>query len=114
MSPKGPVPTFWHHAATSRIALVLLAVVTVASAAPLVSVLLSSMAAGLLDCRLDEGAAHACRLAGVDIGETLYAAFAMGWLMLLTAPVMLVAALSWVVIGVRALRRRRARRNATG
>ena len=64
MSPKEPVPTFWHHAATSRIALVLLAVVTVASAAPLVSVLLSSMAAGLLDCRLDEGAAHACRLAG--------------------------------------------------
>ena len=92
----------------SKIGLLLLAVVTMASAAPVVSVLVSSMAASALGCPLDEGSAHPCSLAGADIGETLYTAFVLGWLMLLTAPVMFATAIVWIVIGLRALRRRRA------
>lgn len=98
----------------SRIGLVLLAAVTVASVAPLVSAIVSSGVASALDCPLDEGSAHPCRLAGADIGDILYATFVMGWLMLLTAPAMVVAVLVWIVLAVRALRRRRARRTATG
>ena len=79
----------------------------------LVSVVLASAVASALDCPLDEGSVHPCRLAGADIGETLYAAFVMGWLMLVTAPVMLVTALVWIVLGLRALRGRRATRGTT-
>ena len=98
----------------SRIGLVVLVVMTVASVAPLVSVIVSSGIANALDCPIDEGSAHPCRLAGTDIGDFLYAAFVMGWLMLLAAPVMLVAVLFWIVLAVRALRRRRARRTSNG
>ncbi len=98
----------------SKIGLVLLAVVTVASVTPLVSLIASSGVASALDCPLDEGSAHPCRLAGTDIGDTLYAGFVMGWLMLVTAPVMLVTALFWIVFALRSLHRRRARRIAAG
>ncbi len=98
----------------SKIGLFLLALVTMASAAPLVSVLVAGGVATVLACPLDEGSVHPCVLDGVDIGETLYAAFVMGWLMLLTLPAMLVTALVWIVLAVRALRRRRARRLAPG
>ena len=94
----------------SKVGLVLTAIVTVASMAPLVSVLVSSVVASALGCLLDEGSAHPCWLAGADIGDALYTAFVMGWLMLLTVPVMLVAALFWIAIGVRALLGRRHRR----
>ena len=98
----------------SKIGLVLLAVATLVGVAPLVSVLVASGFASALDCPLDEGSVHPCMLAGVDIGETLYAAFVVGWLMLLTLPVLLVTALVWIVLGVRVIRRRRARRMASG
>ncbi len=96
----------------SKIALILVAIVTLASVAPLFSVIVSSMVASALGCSLDEGSAHPCMLAGADIGGALYTGFVLGWLMLLTAPIVLATALFWIVVGVRALMRRRTGRAA--
>jgi hypothetical protein len=62
-------------------------------------VLFTSAVASALDCRVDEAGIHPCPGPfGLDLGELLYATGMMGWLMLATAPVMLLTALAWVVI----------------
>ncbi len=67
---------------------------------------MSSGVASALDCPPDEGSVHPCRVAGTDIGDVLHRAFVIAWLMLLAAPAMFVAVLFWIVIAVRASRRR--------
>lgn len=57
----------------------------------------------LTGCRVDEGSAHPCLVAGIDIGGLLYALLMMGWLVILALPFMLVTALIWLGIGLRAL-----------
>ena len=96
----------------SKIALILVAIVTLASVAPLFSVIVSSMIASALAVLTRRRVGHPCMLAGADIGGALYTGFVMGWLMLLTAPIVLATALFWIVVGVRAVMRRRTGRAA--
>lgn len=62
---------------------------------PLLSVLVCSALAGLLDCRVDEAATYPCVVAGIDLGPTLSFLGVMGWLMLVTAPFMLASLIFW-------------------
>ena len=78
---------------------------TLVGLAPFLSVLLSIAVARLCGCALDEGGTHLCLVYGHDIGETLYVMFVLGWLQLLTWPLVAVAALGWLALAVVALRR---------
>lgn len=68
---------------------------------PLLGVLVSSELASALGCPLNEGGTHPCLLLGMDIGDLLYTLFVLGWLMLVTAPFMLMTALLWAGLVVR-------------
>ncbi|TFZ57492.1 hypothetical protein E4V01_14400 [Methylorubrum sp. Q1] len=59
--------------------------------------------AHLTGCRVDEGSAHPCLVAGIDIGGLLYTLLMMGWLVILALPFMLLTGLIWLGIGLRAL-----------
>ncbi|AMB43836.1 hypothetical protein [Methylobacterium sp. AMS5] len=59
--------------------------------------------ARLTGCRVDEGSAHPCLVAGIDIGGLLYTLLMMGWLVILALPFMLLTGLIWLGIGLRAL-----------
>jgi hypothetical protein len=65
---------------------------------PLGSVLLTSVLANSLGCRVDEGSVHPCYLFGISIGDALYAMGVMGWLMLVTLPLAAILVLAWIVI----------------
>ena len=60
-----------------------------------ISPLLATMAAGTIanryDCDLDEGSIHPCIVNGNDIGDTLYTLGMLGWLMLGTIPLGMIA-----------------------
>lgn len=75
---------------------------------PFLSVLTASLLANAFDCRLHEGFPNPCVIAGADRGETLYAMGVMGWLMLVTAPFMLISLIGWPICAVLRWRRRRA------
>lgn len=91
--------------AARKIGLAVLWLVTLASFAPLVSLLGASLVAGALGCPLDEGSVHPCLVAGSDLGDSLYAAALLGWLMLATWPGMLASLAVWLwLIGRRLLR----------
>lgn len=80
----------------------LLAVIgTVLAWLPFLCVLLSSAIASALGCTLNEAGAHPCFVLGVDIGEALVTGFVMGWLMLVTFPLMIISLLGWAGWGFR-------------
>lgn len=83
-----------------------LVALTFVSFAPLVAMLTGSGVASALGCSIDEGSTHPCLLAGVDLGDALYNLFVCGWLVLLTWPGMIAATVLWLVVLVRALKRR--------
>ena len=79
-----------------------LLVATLVAWAPLISVLLTFAIAGALECRVDEGSVHPCPGPfGTDLGPALYTMGVMGWLMLVTAPFMLVTGLAWTLLLLR-------------
>ena len=76
--------------------------VTLVAWAPVISLALMSAVAGTLGCRVDEGSVHPCPSPfGQDLGPLLYAMGVMGWLMLATAPFMLVTGLAWLLLLLR-------------
>ena len=76
--------------------------VTLAAWAPFLSVLATAVVADALGCRVDEGSVHPCAGPfGTELGSLLYSMGVMGWLMLATAPFMLLTGLAWTVILVR-------------
>ena len=83
-----------------------LALVTLLSFAPLLSVLIASEAASVLGCTLNEGDAHPCPVLGVDIGDVLYSMFVAGWFMLMTLPGMVLTPLVWLGLLIRSLVKR--------
>lgn len=88
--------------------LVVLAVIVVLAALPVLSVTVAGMVASANGCRLDEGSAHPCLIAGTDYGGTLYTLGVLGWLMLASLPLGGIAVLAWaVVLGIHLLARRR-------
>ncbi len=68
--------------------------------APVLSVLLASLIANSLGCRLDEGDVHPCKCLGVNIGEPLYVMGVAGWLALVTLPTGLIAMITFLVVTV--------------
>jgi hypothetical protein len=77
---------------------ILLFVILAIALAPVGSVIVASVIANAYGCHVDEGSAHPCIIGGQDYGETLYTLGVMGWLMLLTLPTGVVAALFWLVV----------------
>ena len=65
---------------------------------PMISVLTAGAIAQASGCSLDEGSAHPCVVAGMDLGDTLYTMFVMGWMFFLTVPTGLVALVLFTVI----------------
>ena len=78
--------------------LVVLAVIVVLAALPVLSVTLAGVLASANGCRLDEGGAHPCVIAGTDYGDTLYTLGVLGWLMLASLPLGVMALLVWAVV----------------
>ena len=76
----------------------LLLLIVLVAVLPLVSALGAGAVASANGCALDEGSIHACLIGGVDRGELLYELGVLGWLMLATIPLGLIAALIWAVI----------------
>lgn len=89
-----------------------LCALTIVAWLPLIGVVLSSVVASALGCTLDEGSVHPCPVVGgIDLGPLLYEGFVLGWLMLVTWPVMLLTLLGWpVLLIVMIVRRHRAAR----
>jgi hypothetical protein len=85
------------------VGLVALSVLTLASFAPVLCLLLAGLVASALDCRLDEGSAHPCLLAGTDIGQSLNTGFVLGWVAFVTWPGMLVSLALWLWLLARRL-----------
>jgi hypothetical protein len=65
--------------------------------APVFSVAYAASVAEANNCELDEGSVHPCIVDGEDIGETLYTLGMMGWFMLVTIPVGLLALFVYIV-----------------
>lgn len=86
---------------------------------PVISVAVASSIADANDCTLHEGFANPCVIDGTDYGETLYVMGMMGWFMIATVPLAVLAALAYIVIVLvvifvrRTLRRRKARMAAS-
>lgn len=74
---------------------------------PLAGVLVTSVVANSLGCRVDEGSVHPCYLAGVSIGGALYTLGVMGWLMIAALPIAAFLVLGWIVIEIVQFARRR-------
>jgi len=74
--------------------------------APVFGLGVMSFMAWLGDCRVHEGFAEPCVIAGTDWGETLYALGVGGWLLFLTAPVALAGMVLAIVLALVSLIRR--------
>jgi len=70
-------------------------------ASPLLSVIWSDWFATRHGCTLHEGNVNSCIVRGADWGETLYTAFVLGWLMLITIPLAAVVVIVLLVIAIR-------------
>ncbi len=79
---------------------------------PRASVLASATIAALAGCELNEASTSVCSIAGVDIGGLLSAMFVMGWMALITLPMLLGVLVAWALVEgwVRWRARRRARK----
>jgi hypothetical protein len=80
---------------------------------PLATVLFSAAVAALVGCELNEGVANVCSVAGIDIGGMLSGLFVMGWLSLITIPLMMCVLVLWALVEWGSLwrKRRRARKS---
>ena len=81
----------------TRTYLAVLAVIGLVALAPLFSVLISSAIANSAGCPLDEGGSHPCTIGGKDWGDALNTMFVLGWFMLLTIPLGVIAMAGWLV-----------------
>ncbi|MEK1851756.1 MAG: hypothetical protein AAAC48_07675 [Phyllobacterium sp.] len=88
------------HGKKRRKMVALLMILTIIAFAPLLSLLASYGIAETLGCQVDEGSVHPCFIGSFDIGSTLYGMGVMGWLMIPAAPLMLIAILGWLAVGV--------------
>jgi hypothetical protein len=59
--------------------------------APLMGVVWVGFVADANGCKVDEGSPHPCIVDGKDIGQDLYTVGVMGWLMIATIPLGLIA-----------------------
>lgn len=64
---------------------------------PLAGVLISAGVAAAAGCELNEGVANSCVVLGVDIGGPLTTLFVLGWLSLLTLPLLVGVLAAWAL-----------------
>ncbi len=81
-------------------AFITLCVLTVVGWAPFAGVLVSSLLAEAFGCTLNEAGTHPCVVAGIDWGGALSTMFVLGWLMLVTWPLMLLTPVAWIALGI--------------
>lgn len=86
-----------------RIGLAALILLTIVALAPVVGVAVSIGLAATFGCQVDEGSIHPCVHLGVDLGPMLANLFVLGWLALVTAPAIVLVALIWAVLLLRAI-----------
>ncbi|KMO41300.1 hypothetical protein VQ02_06020 [Methylobacterium variabile] len=70
---------------------------------PAILLALSLIVTRLTGCQVNEARAHPCRIAGIDIGGTLYTMMVMGWLVIPLLPFMALSLIGGAVAGVLAL-----------
>ncbi|WP_137156977.1 hypothetical protein [Rhizobium sp. FKL33] len=88
---------FW---STRKIVVIFLlsgAAIVLFALGPLLLALSAGLIAQTAGCTLDEGSVHACLIGGVELGETLYTMFVLGWLTMMTAPLGAIAGLVWLI-----------------
>ena len=73
-------------------------VILLVAFSPLISVAIAGSIADANGCVLHEGYVNPCIVNGQDMGETLYAMGVMGWLMLATIPLGLIAVVAYLLI----------------
>lgn len=76
----------------------ILVVILVLAATPVVLTIIGGALASANNCQLDEGSVHPCIIGGVDRGELVYTLGMMGWLMLASLPLGVVAAGIWLFV----------------
>jgi hypothetical protein len=85
---------------TKRLMILALMLIVLFGVSPLLSALAASAIANMFGCGLDEGSAHACVVAGVDIGSTLYTMFVLIWFGMMTIPFAGLALLVWLIAAI--------------
>jgi len=75
-----------------------LVVIVLLSALPLIGALIAEWLAQSNGCALNEGSTNPCIIMGADWGEALYTLFVLGWLMLATMPLGMVAIMVMIVV----------------
>ncbi len=65
---------------------------------PLAAVIFSAALAALMGCELNEGVTNVCQIAGIDIGGFLSGLFVMGWLALITLPLLMCVLALWALV----------------
>lgn len=83
-----------------RLMILSLVLIVLFGVAPFLSALIASGLAHGFVCGLDEGAAHVCVVAGIDIGGALHGMFVLLLYAILTVPLAVVALLIWLVVAV--------------
>ena len=81
---------------------------------PIASVAIAGTVAWWNDCTLHEGFANPCIVNGRDIGGTLYQMGVMGWFMLATIPIGMLAFIAWTIAWVIWSSMKRRRIDVTG
>lgn len=75
--------------------------------APLFVISLAAAVAGLLKCQLSDFGPTHCALFGTDIGGLLSGALTIGWMALVTIPLLMAIASLWVLVEAFVWKRRR-------
>ena|SRR6516164_9856975 len=83
-----------------RALLVCLVLILLITGLPVINILISSVIASALGCRLDEGSVHPCLFVRMDLGDLLYFLFVSGWFAVLTIPVGVMLILVWLIVAV--------------
>jgi len=72
-------------------------IIAVLAGWPIMSVAIAGTIASWNGCTLHEGFVNPCVVNGKDIGQTLYEMGVMGWFMLATIPLGVIAFVAWTI-----------------
>lgn len=92
----------------------MLPIILLFTAAPILSVIISSSIADAAGCVLHEGFTNPCIVFGADMSGTLYAMFVAGWLSFVTLPIGLAALAAWIAFAIILWTRRKSAQPESG
>ncbi len=72
--------------------------------APLLAGLISAGAASAFGCEVNEAYARPCMVMGADISDALYTGFMSMFLLIFTAPIILISITLWIILAVSRMR----------